>query len=466
MPIWNDDKGYFDLIKDEDRYGIFLDVGEGKTALMLQLIDYNFFNYKIKKVLIITPPKVSKATWQNEMNKWDNFRYMLQYTKLLSGNEQERNEKILNSKEYEIHIISSNVMSSLVGHTERYGKDNKRKKFVLNENIPEYDLIIIDECSFFKDTTTARFKAISKIKINKLFLLSATAWSNVRFDEKLKSYIKADEIYYVFFLLNIYNKSLYSFQLDFCFSNKWEHAQRMNPTVYDNLINTLKNCSISSKSELKKTLVKEYKIYIEMDEDSKKIMFSMIDEMSVEIGNETITAFQKADMISKSLQISNGFVYDFEKNVKRINQLKLDKLKEIIDICDDNVLVIYSFIEDKEFILANISDSILYSSKIEEDWNNGKIHVMLLHASSSHGLNIQFGSHTAVWYGLTFSEEAKTQTNGRLPRNGQTSPLVSIYYLMTTCSYDDYVFDVVLSKEKVIDDFKLATSKILKEVRK
>jgi GTPase SAR1 family protein len=69
--IWKDENNFLETIKDQKRFGVFLDMGVGKTSLLLALADQKFFD-GVKKILIITPKKVSLSTWQNEIKKWKN----------------------------------------------------------------------------------------------------------------------------------------------------------------------------------------------------------------------------------------------------------------------------------------------------------------------------------------------------------------------------------------------------------
>ena len=117
--IWKDQDGFLEQIKDQNRFGVFLDMGVGKTALLLGLADYKFFNYNVKKVLIITPKKVSLSTWQNEIAKWENFSYMSNVVSLIEGTEEERNELLKKKGEFCIHIISSSLTEWLYGRRFR-----------------------------------------------------------------------------------------------------------------------------------------------------------------------------------------------------------------------------------------------------------------------------------------------------------------------------------------------------------
>lgn len=445
--IWADTYNFLNKIKDKERYGIFLDMGVGKTSLLLALIDHKFFA-GVKKVLIITPKQVSLSTWQNEIKKWDNFNYMLDSVALINGDENKRHDILKNTKEYQIHIISSSLVEWLVGKRVKKGK---RVLTQVNPYTPKYDLIIVDECSQFKDTKTRRYKALKSLSHDsQLFLLSGTPFSNIEKDKY--GYKKADELYYILYLLGIYKDTITAFRNDFCFTFQWDtYTYRMKEQIYDELIEVLRGHSVRKQLELDVKLL-EHKIYVETDQ---KRLQTLKNDFYIETNeHENITASNQAIMINKALQVSNGFVYDENGETVRLNSLKFEALKNIIENTKDNVLVFYNFKEDRDYILKNIEESVLYEGTEQQDlWNAGKIKVLLLSPfSGKYGLNLQQGGHTIVWFGLVWSAESYEQSNARLYRRGQTND-VSVYYLLGKKSFDDYVFNKLVSKTIEIDNF-------------
>lgn len=446
--IWKDTYNFLDTIKDKKRYGIFLDMGVGKTSLLLSLIDHKFFS-GVKKVLIITPKQVSLSTWQEEIKKWDNFNYMIDSVKLIHGNEDKRNKILSDVKEFQIHIISSSLVEWLSGKRVRKGKRFVKEK---NKLTPDYDLIIVDECSQFKDTRTRRFKALKSLsKESQLFLLSGTPFSNIERDKYgLK---KADELYYILYLLGIYKDNITAFRNDFCFTFNWDlYTYRMKKDVYDVLIEKIAKYSIRKKLEMQ-IQIKEEKVYVETDQ--KRLQTLKNDYYIETNGLDNITASNQAIMINKALQVSNGFAYDSKGFVERFNHNKLQALKEIIKNTKGNILVFYNFKEDRDNILNSIQGAVLYKGNEEKQrWNKGEIKVLLLSPfSGKYGLNLQQGGNTIVWFGLVWSAESYEQSNARLYRRGQTKD-VSIYYILGTRSFDDYVYNKLVAKVKNMEDFK------------
>jgi hypothetical protein len=442
------DKGYLEKIKDKERYGIFLDMGVGKTSLLLALIDYKMFAEDVKKVLIITPKDVSLSTWQNEISKWENFKYLKKGLRLINGDEEKRIKLYKETREYTIDIISSSLVTWMYGEKKLI---KQRNVLVRNEHTPEYDLIIVDECSQFKNVSSQRYKALKEIsKGKKLFLLSGTQFSNVIKDKH--GYTNTDELYYILYLLNVYKGSLTQYRNDFEFTLSWEqYKYRMKEEVYKMLIEKIHEVSITEKLSLN-IKINHKKVYCELDRERFNTLKR---EYYIETGGyQKITVSNQAIMLNKALQLSNGFTYDETGLAHRINNHKIDMLKFFIENVKDNVIVFYIYGEDRQRILKEIPNVKEYTPENEELWNQGKIKVLLLSPfASKYGLNLQYGGHTIAWFGLIWSAESYVQANARLYRTGQTQD-VDVYYFMSHKSFDDYVFDRLVLKVNEIDDFK------------
>ncbi len=454
---WHDEDGFYSQVKNEERYGIFLDMGVGKTALCLALSDYKLFQKDYKKILIITPKFVSESTWQEEIAKWDNFNYMTSVLQLINGTEKQRIKQLDSTGDYAIHIISSGLVSWLDGKkitkTAKSGK--KYKKFIPNEHTPDYDLIILDECSQFKDTTTARFKALKKILKRGILLLSGTPFSNITKESDKYgniSYVNADELYYIFNLLNIYKRTLTEFRIDFCFTLPWDKFNyRMKPDVYETLISAINEHSIRKQLDIKVSK-EEHIVYCDIDESRMK---TLTEDYYLETeGDEEVMVLNKANMINKSLQLSNGFVYDETEKMIRINTIKFEMLQNLLSVINDNIIIFYNFVEDKEYLLEHLEDAVLFEGDEQlVAWNKGEIKILILSPfSQKYGLNLQYGGHTIIWFGLIWSGESYKQANARLYRRDQEQD-VSIYYMMGRNCYDDYVYNKLVSKITLIDDF-------------
>lgn len=158
--------------------------------------------------------------------------------------------------------------------------------------------------------------------------------------------------------------------------------------------------------------------------------------------DDEITAFNAAGLSNKLLQFANGAVYDEDKNYKEVHKLKLDALEEIVtDANGKPVMVAYAYRHDLERIMQRLhkyKPVKMETAKHMRDWNEGKIQVMVMvmhPASAGHGLNLQSGGNTIVWFGQTWSLELYMQLNARLHRQGQTKPVI-VNHLVTKGTID------------------------------
>ena len=163
-----------------------------------------------------------------------------------------------------------------------------------------------------------------------------------------------------------------------------------------------------------------------------------------------ITAANAAALSGKLCQMANGAVYDEDNQPVYIHDRKLDALEDIIESANGKpLLVAYWFKHDLERIKKRFSVHEIKSSKDIADWNNGDIPVALIHpASAGHGLNLQSGGSTIVWFGLTWSLELYQQTNARLWRQGQSAETVVIGHIVTKGTIDEQILKALQTKDK------------------
>ena len=156
--------------------------------------------------------------------------------------------------------------------------------------------------------------------------------------------------------------------------------------------------------------------------------------------------------------MANGAIYDENGEFVDIHSKKLEALEDLIESANGKpVLVAYWFKHDLERIEKHLKSkkiefARLDSDKSIEDWNNGKISVALIHpASTGHGLNLQDGGSTIIWFGLTWSLELYEQTNARLWRQGQKAKTVVIEHIVSKGTIDEQIIQALEGKHKVQD---------------
>lgn len=173
-------------------------------------------------------------------------------------------------------------------------------------------------------------------------------------------------------------------------------------------------------------------------------------EMVLSLDNEEIDAGNAAALANKLSQMANGAVYSEDRHYIELHNRKLDALEDLIEAANGKpVLVAYWFKHDLERIQKRFTVREISTSKDIADWNAGKIQVAVIHpASAGHGLNLQAGGSTMIWFGLTWSLELYQQANARLWRQGQKSDTVVIHHIIAANTIDERIMSALRKKEK------------------
>lgn len=414
---------------------LFLDMGLGKTSITLSAINNLLFDsFEIHKVLTICPLRVARNTWCDEIKKWDHLRN-IKYS-IVVGTEKER-ISALNEKA-DIYIINRENVDWLV--------NKSGYKF-------DFDMVVIDELSSFKNHQSKRFKSLMKIrpKVKRIVGLTGTPSSNGLMD-----------LFAEFKVLNLGERLGYFIGQ---YRNTYFKPDKTNgaivysykplPNAEDSIYERISDITVSMKAseylKMPELVISNYQV--EMSEDEKKQYDEMKKNLICEIKDGEITVSNAGSLSNKLSQFANGAVYDDEQNIVEIHSRKLDALEDIIESMNGKpLLVAYWYKHDLQRIKKRFDVREIKTGKDIADWNKGKIPVALIHpASAGHGLNLQQGGSTIVWFGLTWSLELYQQTNGRLYRQGQKNTVV-IQHIVTKGSIDEQILKALERKNKTQED--------------
>jgi len=410
---------------------LFLDCGLGKTITTLTAINELMYDsFEISKVLIIAPLRVAQSTWKEEIEKWDHLN-LLRYS-IAVGDEKERLKALKQNSD--IYIINRENVDWLV------------TKSGIDFN---FGMLVIDELSSFKSHTSKRFKSLLKIRpyFERVVGLTGTPSSNGLMDlwaefrvldlgERLGRYITHYRNEY--FLPDKRNGAI-------IFSYKPQ------PNAEERIYRRLADMTISMKSteylKMPELILNELEINLDEEDQIKYKKFKK--EMVMTIQEKEIDAINAASLSNKLIQLANGSIYDEAKNFYEIHNKKLDKLEEIIESANGKpVLVAYWFKADKERIEKRFKVREIKTADDIKQWNKGMIDLALIHpASAGHGLNLQSGGSTLVWFSLTWSLELYQQTNARLYRQGQKDTVV-IHHLIIKNTIDEDIMKSLKRKDK------------------
>ena len=196
----------------------------------------------------------------------------------------------------------------------------------------------------------------------------------------------------------------------------------------------------------------EAMIPVVLDAKAEKAYRDFERNLLVEIDDEILDAGSAAVLSGKLLQMANGAVYNEERQPVEVHDCKLEVFLETTEKLNGaHALVFYNFQHDLSRILkvtkrSGLAVRQLKTPRDAEDWNAGKVDLLLAHpASAAYGLNLQEGGNHVIWFGLNWSLELYQQANKRLHRQGQKST-VFVHHLVTQGTRDEDVLEALHQK--------------------
>lgn len=418
-----------DFILNQSICCLMLDMGLGKTVITLTALwQLALDSFDVSRVLVIAPKRVAEDTWPKELAKWEHLTGLT--SSLVLGSAAER-KAALQRKAF-LYIINRENVAWLV-----------------KNHYWDFDMVVIDELSSFKSNKAERFKAMKKVRpmVTRIVGLTGTPAPNTLLDlwpqmylmdmgQRLGRFIggfrdrfflpdkRNREIIYSYKPREGAEDAIYALISDICISMKAADYLDM-PERIDNRIEV----SMSPK---------ERKLYDDFQKD-----------MVLSIGDDQLDAVNAATLSNKLLQMANGAVYGEDKKIIPIHDRKLDALEDLVEAANGKpLLVAYWYKHDLQRIKARFKNArCIDTAKDIDDWNAGQIPLALIHpASAGHGLNLQDGGCTIVWFGLTWSLELYQQLNARLWRQGQKHTVV-IHHIVTKGTHDEDVMRALENKD-------------------
>lgn len=418
-----------EYIKSHPVAAILLDMGLGKTVISLTaMADLLFDSFEVHKILVIGPLRVARDSWPMEVAKWEHLKHLTYAVAI--GTPAERRAAL--ERNADITIINRENVDWLV-----------------ESGYFDFDMVVIDELSSFKNHTVKRFKALMKVrpKVNRIVGLTGTPSSNGLMD-----------LWSEFRLLDMgerLGKFITRYREAFFMPDKRNSqmvfSYKPRPDAEEEIYRRISDITISMKctDHLNMPELISSQCEVVLSDDERKQYEKLKSELVLTLSAGEITVSNAASLTNKLSQLSNGAIYDDDRNIVEFHQRKLDALEDIIESANGNpILVAYWFKHDLERIRKRFKVREIKSSQDIIDWNAGKIPVAMIHpASAGHGLNLQSGGSTLVWFGLTWSLELYQQTNARLWRQGQTSGTVVIQHIITKGTIDERILTALNKKE-------------------
>ena len=425
------------FIKEHPVAAVLLDMGMGKSSVTLTAImELMYEDFEVSKVLIIAPLRVAKNTWPAEIRKWDHLNG-LRYS-VAVGTAAERMKAL--QTDADIYIINRENVQWLV---EKSG-------------LPfDYDMMVIDELSSFKNWQAKRFKALMKVrpKVMRVVGLTGTPSANGLMD------LFAE--YKILDMGKRLGRFISQYRVDY-----FEPDQVNGPVVYSyklrkgadrQIYNKISDITISMKGtdylKMPELINSAYTVYL--DEGERKKYEAMKNDLIINLPGGEVTAANAASLSGKLTQMANGAVYSDAGGMEHIHDRKLDALEDIIEAANGkSILVAYWYRHDLLRITQRLQKLGVNFRKLDsdesiEEWNAGRLDAGLIHpASAGHGLNLQSGGNTLVWFGMIWSLELYQQTVARIWRQGQESGTVVVQHIITVGTIDERIMKALEEKDR------------------
>lgn len=400
------------------------------------IADLLFDSFEAHRILVIAPLRVARDTWPDELHKWEHLSDLR--LSVAVGTETERKAAL--QAKADIYIINRENVGWLIE----------------DSGIPfDFDTLVVDELSSFKNHQTKRFRSLMKVrpKVVRIIGLTGTPSSNGLMDlwaeyrlldmgQRLGRFI--GQYRSTYFTPDKRNGQVIFSYKPLPFAEKEIYAKIADITISMKSTDHLIMPDLVTAEYSVKLSDKERERYDELRQD-----------LVLKLAGGDVTAANAAALSGKLCQMANGAVYGDDGTVHYIHDRKLDALEDLIEAANGKpVLVAYWFKHDLERISARLKDRHISFTKLDTSdsiasWNEGKWPVALIHpASAGHGLNLQSGGSTIIWFGMTWSLELYQQANARLWRQGQKAETVVLHHIIAKDTIDERVMKALSAKDK------------------
>ena len=411
---------------------VLLDMGLGKIVISLTAIsDLLFDSFEAHRILVIAPLQVSRDTWPAEIKKWQHLKHLT--FAICAGTPKERKNALMAGAD--ITIINRENLQWLIE----------------SSGFPfDYDMVVIDELSSFKNHNSKRFKSLLKVRpsVKRIIGLTGTPSSNGLMD-----------LWAEFRLLDLgkrLGRFITEYRNNYFIPDKRNgqiiYSYKPQPYAEERIYGQISDITISMKStdhlKMPELISSEYEVHLSEDEINR--YEELKQELVLDLPDGEITAANAASLTGKLSQLANGAIYSDTGEIIEFHDRKLDALEDIIESANGKpVLVAYWFKHDLSRIKKRFDVREIKSSKDITDWNAGK------DTSRSHSSCIcrswtqstGWRLHPYLVFGLTWSLELYQQTNARLWRQGQTSGTVVIEHIITKGTIDERILKALSKKE-------------------
>tara|TARA_R110000822_G_scaffold11698_2_gene42462 strand:+ start:1936 stop:3324 length:1389 start_codon:yes stop_codon:yes gene_type:complete len=430
------------LVYNEEAF-LMVGMGLGKTAAMLSAFKDLLDMGETRGALVVAPMNVATIQWPLEIEAWEQF--------------SDIRFRIVRGKDCILEMFDSRPGSSdlWITNFEQLTSisDISELKRFKKKPLP-FDMVIWDETTKAKNHSSVRinrFRRTIRNRLQKHWGGTGTPMPNSELELfaqcRLLDNGKALGTGVTRF------KSAFFHNVGFGRFPKLEIKEGARGSILDRISDLALVMRTQDYIDLPELHVID--ISVPLDKDTKdlydeleKNLFLQLDDVE---GSPAVVAQTAAVLVNKLLQMTSGAVFRDDGEIERFHDHKLIAIKKLLKKVNCNTIVCVSYVHDKKRLSKELPGAVEWTRKdareIVERWNRGEIKTLVVNPISvGHGLNMQKGGHTIIWYTCPWSNEVYQQTPCRIWRRGQEND-VEMYRLICPDTVDEAVVAGLKRKE-------------------
>lgn len=430
------------LCQAPDRQVIAI-MGAGKTTIALHAIaDLKAAGVLQRPVLVVAPLLIAESVWHTEAAHWEATSGLK--VERVIGSEKKRLAAL--ARPADSYVVNFDVLHWLLP--------------VVQQQDRYFSLMVVDEASALKSPGARRTKMAMQLglRADRRWALTGTprsyqlldVWGPANFVTRNGAFPP----YLSWRAAHFYPVDLYG------------RIWKPKPGVEDTIITRLRDFTqvVDRTALATRPPVVEIRHQVPLPGEAAATYAAMDNGTTADFAKlmaQGITPPADIAVVGKLMQVLSGAIYIADEDAaearafKVLHERRLDVLADIHEAHEKPTLVFVSFRHEIARIIERFPFARELHAGVIDDWNAGHIEMLVAHpASAGHGVNLQYGSDTLVWFSLPWSAELFAQANARLVRQGQTST-VTIHLMTSPGRIDELALAIV--RQRLIDQDEFIT---------
>ena len=446
------------FILNNKRCNLHVDMGLGKSVMVLNAIDALLLCGEPLKVLILAPLRVARSTWSDEAKKWDHLSDLK--ISPIVGTVQEREEAL--NRYAHIYTCNYEILPWLVDR--------------LKGNWP-FNMVVADESSKLKSN-----RVHTRLKGNKRVLYRGggkrtSALATVAFKE-VKRFVNLTGTPAPNSLADLWGQHWYidmGRSLGYSHSSFMSRWYRLGRNGYsyeplghsdEEIRSLISATTFTLRAEDYLSLGEEIvnTIFVDLPDKARKQYKEMEKKLYTVIKAGGVEAVSAGVKSMKCHQMANGALYHDEiGSWEELHTVKIEALQEVIEEAQGTpVIVCYKFKSDLARLKKAFPSGVAFDTnrKTEYDFKQGLIPILFVHPDSAgHGIDfMQHVTNIICFFSLDWNAENREQVIARIGKvrqfqAGYDRP-VFIHQIVARGTVDEDILRRVGSKLSVQDALK------------